>query len=218
MDTMTVPSVETEERLAIVQAEAAERAATVGEFQTMFRRDAMGLLDEGADTSVVHSRIDVIAEAAKDQTHLALATTETNVLGQARLGAGDGGVVLSEQMFGTITTLDDALQAQHTGAHEHRHAIQKMMGDIVFQGDTVTSWQSVEGDAELAANTAVGMGMLEHREGQPEDYEAAQNVVYAMQQVVGRAFWTTVMTDTGGTVALQEKLDAAGAGRRETAQ
>lgn len=210
-----VPSLEMEERLNGVQLEVAEKAHTVGEFQRVFEREAMSVMAEAdpATARMVQTRIDVIAEAAKDQTHLALAATETNVLGQAKLGAGDGGIVLSDRMFGTITTLDDAVQAQHAADHEHRHGEQKLIGDLVFRHDVVTSWQSVEGDAELFANAQNGNDATYHREGQPEDYGAAQDVVHAMQRVVGKEFWNTVLTETGDTAALQAKLDAAGAGQ-----
>ncbi len=207
----------TEERLNSTQIEIAAKSRTVGEFQRVFKQEAMDVMAEGGDAEIVQSRIDVIAEATKDQAHLAMAATEQNVLGYAQVGGGDGSIVLSEQMFGTITTLDDAAQAQHTGRHEEQHVKQKKIGDLVFQDDVVTSWQSFEGDAELVANVHMAMAGTEHREGQPEDYAAAQNVVYAMQQVVGQEFWNTVLTETGDTEALQAKLDEAGVGRSTVA-
>lgn len=220
MEATMVPSHETEQWLNSTQVEAAKASSNVGEFQQVFRADAIALLDEGADESQVYSRIDVIAKATKDQTHIAIAKTDANVLGYAQVGGGDAGIVLSEQRFGSITTLDDAVQMQHTGAHEQRHGEQaKLQGGVVFNGDSVDALLLYEGDAELAANTEMAMAATEHREGQPDAvYAEGQNVACAIQQVVGKELWNTVLTETGDTQALQRKLDEAGVGRSDVSE
>ena len=219
---MTTPTLQhrpedAEARLDVLQLEKAKQAATIGEFQNAFKQEAMIVMAEGdAETAeLVQTRIDVIAEATKDQTHVALAKTDAHVLGQAFVGAGDAGIVMSEQYFGSITTLDDAAQMRHAGKHEQRHGEQAiLLGGIVFRNSSEAALHLLEGDAELAANEAMGMAGTEHREGQPDEvYAEGQNVAYAIQQVVGKELWNEVLTETGDTRALQEALDRAGQGR-----
>ncbi len=206
-----------EERLGDLQVEKAKKAGTVGEFQREFKQEAM-LVMANADPEIaefVQTRIDVVTEATNNQTHLALAKTDANVLGYAQVGGADQGVVLSEQYFGEITTLDDAAQMQHAGAHEQRHGEQAKLSDgVVFNGDLIDALLLYEGDAELTANTKMAMAATEHREGQPSAvYAEGQNVAYAIQNIVGKELWNTVLTETGDTQALQEALDRAGQGR-----
>ncbi len=207
-----------EVQLNDLQLEQAKKAATIGEFRDGFKQEAMLVMAEGdpETAKLVQSRIDVVATATKDHAALALGKTEANVLGYAKLGGGTGGVVMSEQYFGTVTTLDNAEQMLHAGDHELRHAVQAVpQGDIVFQNNVVDTLHVVEGDAELAANAKRKMAATEHREGQPEEvYAAGQNVAYAIQQVVGKQLWNEVLTETGDTQALQEALNKAGQGVR----
>lgn len=221
MEAMTVPSSETEEKLNGIQVETAKKAGTIGEFQREFKQEAILIMAEGNPeiAELVQRRIDVIAEATKDQTHLAIAKTDANVLGFARVGGGDGGIVLSEQYVGAITTMDDAAQMQHAGAHERRHGEQVMLRDgVVFNGDSIDALLLYEGDAELAANAKMAMGATEHRDGQPDEvYAQGQNVAYAIQRVVGKQLWNSVLTETGDVGVLQRVLDEAGHGRVEVA-
>ena len=222
MATMTVPSHVTEESLCDIQIETAKKADTVGEFQRIFTQEAFRVMTyaDPEMAEVVQSRIDVITEATKDQTHITLAKTDAGVLGYARVGGGDGGIVLSEQYFGEITTMDDAAQMQHAGAHEQRHGDQVTLNDaLVFNGESIDALLLYEGDAELAANSAMNMAATDHRDGQPDAvYAEGQNVAYAMQQVVGTELWNTVMTDTGDVYALQQALDEAGHGQTHIAK
>lgn len=214
MEATTFGSIDTTERLREIQTDAAEKADTAGQFTEIFRADAMALLREGADADLVHARIDVIANATKDQTHIAIAKTDANVLGYAQVGGGDGGIVLSEQYFGAITTMDDAAQMQHAGSHEQRHGEQALLnGGVVFRGDTVDVLHLYEGDAELAANAEMAMAATEHRDGQPDEvYAVGQNIAYAIQNVVGKDLWDEVLTETGDAGDLQRALDEAGEG------
>lgn len=205
----------TEVQLGVVQAEAAEEATTVGEFQHTFRIDAIALLNEGADADLVYSQIDVIAVATKDQAHLAITETDTGVLGYNTISAGDAGARMSQDMYASITTMDEALVARQAAEHEKRHGEQvPLWGDIVFKDKLVTTWMLFEGDAEIHANEQVGWGPTVHRPGQPADYAEAQDMVYALQQVVGKEFMSEIMTKTGDTPALQRRLDELGLGSR----
>lgn len=207
-----------EAQLDALQLEKAKQAATVGEFQRGFRQEAMLVMAEADPESAetIQTRIDVIANATKDQTHIAIAKTDANVLGYAQVGGGDGGIVLSEQYFGEIATMDDAAQMQHAGSHEQRHGEQAALnGGVVFNGDSIDALLLYEGDAELAANSEMAMAATDHREGQPDAvYAEGQNVAYAIQNVVGKELWNQVLTETGDVEALQEALDEAGEGRK----
>lgn len=216
MEAMEHGFIDTNERLRVIQMEAAERAVTIGEFQGIFRADAIGLLNEGVDADLVHARIDIIANATKDQTHIAIAKTDANVLGFARVGGGDGGIVLSEQYFGAITTMDDAAEMQHAGAHERRHGNQALLtGGVVFDGDSISALMLYEGDAELFANAEVGMAATEHRDGQPNEvYGEGQSVAYALRQTVGHEIWNRVLTETGDVRELQVALNKADRGNQ----
>lgn len=220
---MTTPTLHRPEDIEMelngIQVEKAKEAGTIGEFQNAFKQEAIMVMAQAdpETAELVQTRIDVIAEATKDQAHIALAKTEANVLGFAHVGAGDGGIVLSEQYFGSITTMDDAVQMQHAGAHEQRHGVQAgLQGGVVFNGESIDALLLYEGDAELAANQEMAMAKTEHRDGQPDEvYAEGQTVAYAIQQVVGKELWNEVLTQTGDTQALQQALDRAGQGRRE---
>lgn len=209
-----------EEQLDTLQVEKAKEAGTVGEFQQGFKQEAMLVMAQADPETarLVQSRIDVVSEATKDQMHVAIAATDANVLGHARVGGGDAGIVLSEQYFGEITTMDDAVQMRHAGKHEQRHGEQAgLSGGVVFNGESIDALLLYEGDAELAANVQMAMAETEHREGQPEEvYAEGQTVAYAIRQAVGKEIWNTVLTETGDAQALQEALDRAGQGRAET--
>lgn len=209
-----------EKELSLIQVEKAKAAATVGEFQNAFKQEAMLVMAEAdpETAKLVQTRIDVIADATKDQAHIAIAKTDANVLGYAQVGGGDGGIVLSEQYFGEITTMDDAAQMRHAGSHEQRHGEQaQLQGGVVFNGDSIDALLLYEGDAELVANTEMAMAATDHREGQPDAvYAEGQNVAYAIQNVVGKELWNQVLTETGDVEALQEALDEAGQGEKVT--
>lgn len=207
-----------EVQLNDLQLEQAKKAATIGEFRDGFKQEAMLVMAEGdpETAKLVQTRIDVIAEGTKDQAGLTLATTQTNVLGQATINGGEEGIVMSEDMFGSITTMDEALIARQAAEHERRHGEQvPLNGDIVFRDKPITTWMLFEGDAELFGNEQVGWSSTFHRPGQPADYAAAQDAAYAIRQVIGAELWNQVLTKTGDTQALQEALNKAGQGVRE---
>lgn len=215
MEAFVASATWTTEQFDAIQAHAAETAQTVGSFRENVHSAAMDLLQEGGDVGVVTTRLNVMQQATKDQADLCMASTDAGVLGHNTIGGGREGAVLSAEMFASMSTIDDAEQAQHTAEHEARHGKQAHLnGDVVFHNSVVDTLTLYEGDAELAANAAVGLPASEHREGQPAElYREGQAVVYALQQAVGEALVTRVLTETGDVTELQAALDERGIGR-----
>lgn len=195
------------EGLSEAQERAAENAETVGAFVAEFRERTQELLESGAvEQGVVEERERVIGAAAKGNEHLKLADLQKNVLGQAMVGGGDGGVQLSRDVFATAESAADAEQAMHVAAHEKEHAKQvQLHGTLVIDGKEVDHLLILEGGAELAGNEAVGKGVSHHREGQPEQtYAEGQRAVVGIINRVGRAKLDAVLKGSGDVTLLRD--------------
>jgi hypothetical protein len=195
------------EGLTDAQEIAAENAETVGAFVEEFRERTKELVERGAvEQGEVEERENVIKAAAKGSEHLKLADLQENVLGQAMVGGGDGGVQLSRDVFATAESAEDAEQAKHVAAHEREHAKQvQLHGTLVVDGKEVDHLLILEGGAELAGNEAVGKGVGHHREGQPEKtYAEGQRAVVDIIHRVGRAKLDAVLKGSGDVTVLRD--------------
>lgn len=206
----TLDRLEGPEGLDDAQVEAAENAETVGRFVAEFRERTRELVEKGAvEKSEVEERERVIEAAAEGSEHLRLADLEANVLGQAMVGGGDGGVRLSRDVFATAGSAADVERAQHVAAHEREHARQvQLRGTLVIDGEEVDHLLLLEGGAELAGNEAVGKGMDHHRAGQPkETYEEGQKAVVDIIHRVGRAKLDAVLKGSGDVTLLRDPTE-----------
>jgi hypothetical protein len=195
------------EGLDDAQEQAAEQAETVGNFVAEFRKRTRELVGQGTvEESEVAERERVIEAAAEGSEHLKLADLEANVLGQAMVGGGDGGVQLSRDVFATAGTAADVEQAQHVAAHEREHAKQAQLhGTLVIDGEEIDHLLLLEGGAEIAGNEAVGKGLNHHRAGQPkETYEEGQKAVVDIIHRVGRAKLDAVLRGSGDVTVLRD--------------
>lgn len=207
----TLDRLEGMEGLDDAQVEAAEKAETVGRFVADFRERSRELIEEGTVTKAeVDERERVVRAAAEGNEHLKLADLEANVLGQAMVGGGDGGVQLSRDVFAEAADASAVQRAQHVAAHELAHAEQAQLhGTLTVDGEEVDHVLLLEGDAELAGNEAVGKGMDSHREGQPEAvYAEGQDVVIDIVRKVGKAKFRQVLRGSGDVTELQGALAA----------
>lgn len=205
MDTMD--RLDEAEGLDDAQEQAAEQAETVGNFVAEFRKRTRELVEQGTvEESEVAERERVIQAAAEGSEHLKLADLEANVLGQAMVGGGDGGVQLSRDVFATAGTAADVEQAQHVAAHEREHAKQAQLhGTLVIDGEEIDHLLLLEGGAEIAGNEAVGKGLNHHRAGQPkETYEEGQKAVVDIIHRVGRAKLDAVLRGSGDVTVLRD--------------
>jgi hypothetical protein len=195
------------EGLDDAQEQAAEKAETVGNFVAEFRERTRELVEQGSvEQSEADERKRVIQAAAEGSEHLKLADLEANVLGQAMVGGGDGGVRLSRDVFATAGSAADVEQAQHVAAHEREHAKQAQLhGTLVIDGQEVDHLLLLEGGAEIAGNEAVGKGLDHHRAGQPkETYEEGQKAVVDIIHRVGRAKLDAVLKGSGDVTLLRD--------------
>ncbi len=207
----TMERLEGTEGLDEAQERAADAAQTVGSFVNGFRAETRTLIEEGAVTEgEVSERLSVVEKAAEGSEGLSLADLDANVLGQAYVGGGDGGVRLSRDIFAKAQGEGDVEQAQHVAGHERAHAKQAQLhGTLTVDGDEIDHLLLLEGDAELAGNEAVGKGMGHHREGQPEDtYEEGQDAVVDIIHRVGKAKFRAVLRGSGDVTELQGALAA----------
>ncbi len=203
----TLDRLEGVEGLDDAQEQAAEQAETVGNFVANFRERTRELVEQGTvEQSEVEERERVIEAAAEGSEHLKLADLEANVLGQAMVGGGDGGVQLSRDVFATAGSAADVEQAQHVAAHEQEHAKQAQLhGTLVIGGEEVDHLLLYEGGAELAGNKAVGKGIGYHRAGQPnETYAEGQDAVVDIIHRVGRAKFDAVLKGSGDVTLLRD--------------
>ena len=202
---------EEEKGLDEAQLEAARAADTVGSFVKNFRAQTRDLVKEGSvEKAQVDERLAVVEKAAEGSDGLKIVDLESNVLGQAMVGGGDGGVQLSRDMFAKAAAQGDIERAQHVAAHERAHAKQAQLhGTLTVDGEEVEHLLLLEGDAELAGNEAVGKGLDHHREGQPEDtYEEGQDVVVDIVRKLGNERFRRVIRGTGNVSELQGALAA----------
>lgn len=203
----TMDRLDEAEGLDDAQEQAAEQAETVGNFVAEFRKRTRELVEQGTvEESEVAERERVIQAAAEGSEHLKLADLEANVLGQAMVGGGDGGVQLSRDVFATAGTAADVEQAQHVAAHEREHAKQAQLhGTLVIDGEEIDHLLLLEGGAEIAGNEAVGKGLNHHRAGQPkETYEEGQKAVVDIIHRVGRAKLDAVLRGSGDVTVLRD--------------
>jgi hypothetical protein len=204
---------ESDEGLRDAQERAAASARTVGAFVEDFRAQARELVKDGAaDEARADERLRTVEAAAKGSENLKLADLEANVLGQATVGGGDGGVQLSRDVFANAEGSADVERARHVAAHERAHGEQaELSGTLVVDGEEVDHLLLLEGDAELAGNEAVGRSEGHHREGQPEEtYAEGQELLVNLERRVagGRAKIRGVLRGSGNLRELQEALAA----------
>lgn len=204
-----------------LQIEAARNAQTIGKFSSEFKTAIQQALQSGDihNEEIAQKRMDAVDTIARDQTDIALDTTEAGVLGYNRIGAGRSGMRISRQMLANIESSDDEQQIDQVIAHEGAHGKQaQLKGQLVLDGKVVDHELLYEGHAEIVGNEAVGMSMHEHREGQPEDvYKKGQDTLTEIVGSIGvtRSTIESVMTGSEELSVLQEKLDAKGRGRSQ---
>lgn len=200
------------EGLDDAQVDAAKTADTVGGFVADFRSKTRMLVEEGrVQQAEVDERMEVVEAGARGSHSLRLDDLESGVLGQAFVGAGDGGVRLSREVFANAEDRADVERAQHVAAHERAHGEQvQLRGTLVVDGEEIDPLLLLEGDAELAGNEAVGRGMDHHREGQPEAvYEEGQDVYVDLIRRLGKAKVRDVVRGHGDISVLQDPSEAA---------
>ncbi len=198
------------DHLREAQLRAARSAETVGSFVAGFRAEARGLIDDGrVDDGEADERLETLEAAAKGNERLRLADLDANVLGRAQVGGGDGGIELSREVFANAEDAADVERAQHVAAHEGAHAEQaRLHGTLVVDGEEIDHLLLLEGHAELTGNDAVGKGMREHREGQPEEtYAEGQRLAVEIIARVGRAEFESVLKGDGDVTRLQDPLE-----------
>lgn len=203
----TLDRLDEAEGLDDAQEQAAEQAETVGSFVAKFRERTRELVEQGSvEQSEADERERVIEAAAEGSEHLKLADLGQNVLGQAMVGGGDGGVQLSRDVFATAGSAADVEQAQHVAAHEREHSKQvQLHGTLTMDGEEVDHLLLLEGGAELAGNKAVGKGVDHHRAGQPKEmYQEGQKAVVDLVQRLGRAKVDAVLKGSGDVTLLRD--------------
>jgi len=141
-----------------------------------------GSMDDGIAPEtlkqVAKTHVDEMEEASDGKEATKLMQDDPRKLGQNRIGGGDASMELNAEMY---ARLDGTRQRIHqinlTWHHESAHG---------RQGDAPIEW--LEGHAEISANEANGLGMNEHREGQPAElYGAGQETVARAVTVIGRS-------------------------------
>lgn len=200
----------------VVQREAAETATTVSGFKSEFHIRMDHALQAGGDEEEFRERAVLVDEMAKVGGDLRLQRMQdSSVLGFARKKSDKSTVRMNEKAIANVADSADAQILNHAFAHEVAHTRSKAFGTLVFQGDVVTDWAWSEGVAEIAGNKEVGMGLYEHRDGQPDDYRGAQDTMVGITAVVGESIVHEAVYEKGDLTIIQDALDREGQGRNE---
>lgn len=200
-------------RLAQLQAEAAQSAATVGSFRHAFRARVEEALERGEVTDAAASeRLSAVDAVTDGHEGIRLDTTEAGVLGWNTIGGGRGGIRLSRATFAEAEA-GDAPDVDQVVEHEAAHGKQvALTGELIVDGEKVSHLELYEGHAEIVSNEKTGKGINAHREGQPQEvYREGQDAVVKILSKVSRGKLESVLTGSGDLSELQRAIDGKAA-------
>jgi hypothetical protein len=204
------------------QEEAAQSAATVGQFVREWRRGVDGILSpwgakgEGARSLedwrfAVEDRDRKIQEAARGNENLRIGRLSADTNGEALIGGGDAGIVLNQDRFALLGEGEEEggqepEDIRMTAGHEKKHGKTVQLRGVLFdeRRKPIPHEKILEGDGEVGGNEEVGKDPAHVREGQPEPiYGEGQRLVLTIMRRVGRDAFERTMRGDGDLSRLQ---------------
>lgn len=196
------------QRVDLLQVEAAEKAERIGTFNDRFHSMIERAIKAGQiqNNGEAKRRLEVVDTVTQGHDDIRLDTMEDDgVLGYNTIGAGRPGIHLNRGILTEIDSDNERKPVMQVIAHEEAHGDQvPLQGEFIIDGHEIDPLLLLEGHAEVNGNEGAGMGIAEHRDGQPQEvYAEGQDIAVTIIQKVGRDVFERVMTETGDVSELQ---------------